>query len=212
MQLFVDPPLCSVHLSVVAASLTYCCLLVGNGCWRCQSFPRQSCLAYAVPWCLSVLCDGTAGCRAQPTGPSVSHAKENYLCLTCCLCTCVFVFLEKNSALTQVFTNRQPYHEHTHCAVVKHQAGLHLHSSFIHSSISFYFLVLLRVFYSHPFFSSPFANLIPVLFLLSFPLLSSFSHAPVGEYNEMAMAVLWCVCVRACVLVFFCVMLHYVAL
>lgn len=31
------------------------------------------------------------------------------------------------------------------------------------------------------------------------PLLSSFPHAPVGEYNEMAMAGLWHVCARACV-------------
>lgn len=112
------------------------------------------------------------------------------------LCLCVLG--KKKPLHAQVFANRQLYHEHTHCAVVKHQAGLHLHSSFIHSPISFHFLVLLRVFFSHPFFSSPLANLIPVAFLLSSPLLSSFSHAPVGEYNEMATAVLWCVCVCSC--------------
>lgn len=78
-----------------------------------------------------------------------------------------------------------------------HHTLLHTVFSFFHYLISFYFLVFLHVFYLLPFFSSPLANLIPFPFLLSSPLLSSFSHAPVGEYNEMAMAVLWCV--RACV-------------
>lgn len=69
-----------------------------------------------------------------------------------------------------------------------------------HSLISFYFSVILHVFYLPPFFLSPLANLIPFPFLLS-SLLSSLSHAPVGEYNEMAMAGLRCVrvyCVCLC--------------
>lgn len=39
-----------------------------------------------------------------------------------------------------------------------------------------------------PFFSSPLANLSPFPFSSHPPLLSSFSHAPVGEHNEMVMA------------------------
>lgn len=46
------------------------------------------------------------------------------------------------------------------------------------------------------------AALSQVPFLLSLLLLSSFSHAPVGEDNAMAMAGLWCG-------VFVCVMSHY---
>lgn len=67
--------------------------------------------------------------------------------------------------------------------------------------------------YSMPFtcsFSSPHLSPTSSFFLFSChpppPPLSSFSHAPVGEHNQMAMAALWCVCL------FFCVMSHYVAL
>jgi len=83
---------------------------------------------------------------------------------------------------------------HTH---VTFQLPLPLH----HSLISlFYFSVILHVLYCSLFFSSP-RHPLPFPLLLSSPplLLSSFSHAPVGEHNEMAMAGLVCVSVCVCV-------------
>lgn len=64
--------------------------------------------------------------------------------------------------------------------------------------VSFSILVFL---FSLQFFSSLLANLISPPPLSSLPLLSSFSHAPVGEHNTIAMAVLCMVCV--------CVMSHH---
>lgn len=213
VQLFVDPPLCSVYLSVVAASLTYCCLLVGNGCWRCQSFPRQSCLAYAVPWCLSVLCDGTAGCRAQPTGPSVSHAKENYLCLTRCLCTCVCVFWKKNLCTHKCLQiANSTMSTHTLCCGQT--------PSRPPFTLQLYPLSDILLLSSPP----PCLLLAPFLLLTSCqphpcslslvipPALLLLSRPSWGVQWDGNGSALVCVCVRACVLVFFCVMLHYVAL
>lgn len=57
--------------------------------------------------------------------------------------------------------------------------------------------LFIRSFSSHHLFPT----LSAFLFSCHSPLLSSFSHAPVREHNEMAMAGLWCVCAcaRACV-------------
>lgn len=91
-------------------------------------------------------------------------------------------------------------HTHTH-SVVAHELGLYIIMSSLSSptltTLYSYSPSLIYAFifqsssmsFTFPlFFSSPLANLIGFAFLLSFPMLSSFSHAPVGEYNEMAMA------------------------
>lgn len=62
---------------------------------------------------------------------------------------------------------------------------------FIFQSASMFFTPSLSSRHLLPTFS-------PFLFSCHPPLLSSFSHAPVGEYNEMAMAGLWCVCACVC--------------
>ena len=124
------------------------------------------------------------------------------------------------SDLSAVISTQPQAHTHTRgTAVVPHKPGLDImKASFSpscsdsfhlfplhHSLLSFYFQVILRVFCLPPFFSSPLPNLILFPFLLSSsPLLSSFPHAPVGEYNEMAMAGLLHMCVCVCVCALWC--------
>lgn len=95
-------------------------------------FPQQSCcsclsctaVCVAVSCCLSVLCDGTAGRRSKPTGPSVSHIEQR-ICFswTCCLFAPVFMWVYEKvcmhecSQITQICQQSALLNlEHTFCS------------------------------------------------------------------------------------------------
>lgn len=115
-------------------------------CWKwlleVSIFPQQSCcscLAYTmacvgVSCCPSVLCDGTAGCCYQPTGPSVSHTNERITLAGPAVFMCVYgkVCMHECSQITQICQQSTLLNlKHTHCAVVSHKPGLYLTSFFL---------------------------------------------------------------------------------
>lgn len=164
---------------------------------------------------LSVFFDGTAGCCYQATGPSVLCRNERITLARPAVFAPVFIRVYEKVCMHECFwitrTFQQStllYLKHTNSMQWSHtsQASICLCcvqfttftcspiSSLFHSLISFYFLFILHVFYLLPFSHlflptsslSPFSCHPPALLL---------SHAPVGEHNKMAMAVLCIVCV-----------------
>lgn len=186
-----------------ASSLTYCWLLVVSSCWRCGSSPSRAAAAVARGAALSWDLTGNVW-RNSRRLLLAANKWEDYRSWTCCLHTCVDVSSRKSahawvflnfsdlstvsSAQPQVCRRRAPSRP---LFVFVFLTLLTIHKKQL---TSFYILGFLRVFLLLLFSSSPLANLI-FLPLSSLPQLSSFSHAPVGEHNAMAMAMLCMVCV-----------------
>lgn len=219
---------------MVAASLPYCCLLVGNGCQKCQSFLSRAAAAVYHTLRSALLCHVVCLCCAMEQQDAVL-SQQVPLCHTpnrgfssagpavfapVFMCVYETVCMHECSQITQICQQSALLNlEHTFCSVVSHKPGPQFASTAL-SSTHTHFAALFTILYpfhfwsySMPFtcsFSSPHLSPTSSFFLFSChpppPPLSSFSHAPVGEHNEMAMAALWCVCL------FFCVMSHYVAL
>lgn len=188
-------------------SLTYCLLLVVNTCWRRQSCPSRAAAAVELRVRRSVMgfvCIVWQNGRRLLLG---AYKWEDYLSWTCCLHTCVYVILWKgvhawafsNHSDLSTVRSTQPHECTQRAGAPAPTRPLFVFISplrLVHKSqknlVSFSIFIFL---FSLPFFSSLLANLISPPPLSSLPLLSSFSHAPVGEHNTIAMAVLCMVCV-----------------